>query len=155
MASLILGSVASVQAAGPDHSKLEAFTVDFAAGQSCAFATRWDFPAGGNELTFPVRENGDQLVRQISSAPLTVTNLESGESITLRGGGRIDQLFHADGSLDLFARGTLYIALFPEDEGGPGMYQYRGHYEVDIAADFTFTNVRFKGHVTDICAALT
>ena len=147
--------VSPVAAAGPERSKIPAWTVDFPSGTLCEFAVRWDFPADGTELVFPVRPNGDQLVRSVGRLRGTITNLDADRSVTVRGGYRLDLLFHANGTIDVVGSGTIVAGYFPTDAGGPSMWFFRGRFHDEVDATFTATAHSFRGSATDLCAALS
>lgn len=147
--------VAPVAAAGPERSKISAWTVDFPSGTLCEFAVRWDFPADGTQLVFPVRSNGDQLVRAVGRLRGTITNVDDDRSFTLRGGYRLDLLFHADGTIDVVGSGSIVAGYFPTDVGGPSMWFFRGRFHDVVDATFTATAHSFRGNATDLCAALS
>ena len=158
VALAVLGSalaIAPAAAAGPEKVPNGASTIVWDAGVLCPFEVEWDIPAVGSTLIFPVKANGDQLIRQIGPMLTTVTNLESGASIDLRGGIKLDLIFHADGSIDANISGAVLAGYFPTDLGGPSMWFYRGHLHDVLTADFTVLGHSFSGHATDLCAALT
>jgi hypothetical protein len=158
MLSLAISAVAAapVGAAGPAKSKLDPLTVEFPAGVVCPeFAVRWSFGEGGNSLVFPARSNGDQLTRQVGLiSSVTVTNLDTGRSVTIRGGGQLSFLGHSDGTLEVFGNGTVIAGYFPTDVGGPSMWLFRGHLHDTVDATFTATKHTFVGSATNLCAAV-
>lgn len=153
--ALLASAAVPALAAAPERSKLGPLVVDFEAGLVCDFAVRWDFSAGGNEFVYPVRPNGDQVIRQVGAISQgTITNLDDGGSITVRGGARLEYVFHADGTLDVTARGIIAAGYFPGDVGGPSMWLFRGHLHDQVDATFTGIAHSFIGNATDLCAAL-
>ena len=147
--------VPTASAAGPDHSKLGALDIVFDEGVLCDFAVRWESPATGSELDFPVQDNGDQVVRLVGRGVLTVTNLDTDASVTLRGGYRQDLIFHEDGSIDVWINGSFLAGYFPTDVGGPAMWWFNGHLHDTVDGTFTATAHEFVGHATDVCALLS
>jgi len=142
-------------AVAPDRSKLGPLNVDFEAGLVCDFAVRWDFVAGGNEFIYPVTPDGDQVIRQVGAiSHATITNLDTGRSVTVRGGARLEYVFHADGTVDVTARGIVAAAYFAGDGVGPSMFLFRGNLRDRADATFTLTAHEFRGNATDLCAAL-
>ena len=148
-------AIAPAAAAGPEKVPNAASTVVFEPGVVCPFGVVWDIPAVGSTLSFPVRANGDQLIRQVGPEIITITNAASGDTIHLRGGLKLDLLFHADGSLEANISGSVVAGYFPADLGGPSMWFYRGHLHDVLTADFTVLGHSFSGHATDLCAALS
>jgi len=143
-------------AAGPAHQKLAPGTQSFDAGVLCDFAVTWDLKGtNDNELDFPVQANGDQLIRLTGRELLTVTNVDSGASVLLRGGYREDVLFHADGSIDVTINGTIVAGYFPTDLGGPAMWWFKGHLQDGLDSTFTTLSHAFVGNATDLCSALS
>lgn len=154
----LLGAVVAAPsslAAGPEHTKLESFVLTFAAGQACAFPTSWDVTAhNNNQLVFPARANGDVITRQTGTNIVTVTNLDSGASVDLRGGFGLDFIAHADGTFTIVGRGAIIGALFPTDFGGPGMWWFRGHIQDTADTGFNTLTHEVVGNVTDLCTLL-
>ena len=150
--ALAFGSAA---AAGPVKTPNAANQIVWDAGVLCAFEVVWDIPAVGSTMVYPVTADGDQLVRQAGRMLTTVTNSASGASIDLKGGMKLDLVFHSDGSLDAHISGTILAGYFPTDVGGPSMWFYRGHLHDVLMADFTAVGHSFSGHATDLCAALS
>lgn len=148
-------AIAPVAAAGPEKVPNGASTVVFDAGTLCPFEVVWDIPAVGSTLIFPVKANGDQLIRQVGPMIITVTNTDSGAAMDIRGGIKQDLVFHADGSLDVYISGAVIAGYFPTDIGGPAMWFYRGHLNDVVTADFTAVGHTFSGNATDLCAALS
>ena len=156
LATLTLAvAIAPVAAAGPEKVPNGASTVVFEAGVVCPFEVVWDIPAVGSTLIFPVKANGDQLIRQIGAMIIKVSNAETGASVDLRGGVKLDLVFHADGSIDVNISGSVVAGYFPADIGGPSLWFYRGHLHDVVTADFTVLGHSFSGHATDLCAALS
>jgi hypothetical protein len=152
--SLVALAASPVSAAGPERSKFTGFVLDFPEGLVCDFAVRWDVFAGGNELVFPVRANGDQVVRQVGRNTATITNLGTGATVGIQGGTRQDFVFHADGTVDVIIDGHAIAGYFPAD-GGPSMWLFRGHLHDLVDGTFTLIAHDFSGNATDLCAALS
>jgi hypothetical protein len=159
-AGLLAVSLASPALAGgmPEHIRTPGpAPFVFPAGLSCPFDVEWAFETKGVQVTtFPVQENGDQLVRQTGNVTATVTNLENDRSITTNTSDRQDFLFHADGTMDVRINGRALAAYFPGDVGGPAMYLFIGHLDDTVtASDFTVLRHSFSGKAIDLCAALS
>jgi hypothetical protein len=149
--------VSTATAAAPDHSKVSASPATFPAGSVCPFTVTWDVNESNvnNQLVFPVKTNGDQVVRITGHDETVVTNADTGASITLRGGFREDLIFHADGTIDVRINGTILAAYGVPDFGGPSMWWFKGHLHDTADATFTGTSHTFVGNATDLCAALS
>ena len=133
--ALVFGSAL---AAGPEKVPNAASTLIWPAGQVCKFEVRWDIPAVGTTKIYPVDRNGDWLQRQAGRMLMTVSNASpGGKSIDLKGGMKLDFLFHADGSIDVNGSGSIVAAYFPADVGGPSMWLFRGRLHDVVTADFT------------------
>ena len=154
LASLLASG--TVSAAAPIISKVQSWTLVIPAGVNCDFAVEWDVTAGNttNQIVFE-RSNGDILIRQAGRQLVTVTNLDTEESITLRGGFRTDFLLHPDGTADFTLAGTVLVGFFPTDVGGPGQLFIRGLARITGDADFNFFSFDLSGRSTDVCAALS
>src|SRR4029079_1080372 len=155
-AASALAIASPAAAAGPVHTKIEDFTLVFPAGLACDFPVEWAITTNGNnQLVFAPRKNGDQVTRQTGTNITTATNLDTGASVSLRGGFRLDIVAHADGNLTIEGRGAIISALFPTDVGGPGMFWFRGHLTDQADSGFNVTAHEFVGHADDLCAALS
>jgi hypothetical protein len=153
---LTLAIAPSVQAAGPDHSKVGTWSLTLDAGVVCDFAVQWDVDATNtNQLVFPVQADGDQVVRSAGRGYATVTNLDTDESIVVMGGYRQDLVFHEDGTFDIYINGTVLAGYFPTDVGGPSMWWLKGHLHDEADSAFTAVGHDFVGNATDLCAALS
>ncbi|HEY6571192.1 MAG TPA: hypothetical protein VIZ22_12930 [Candidatus Limnocylindrales bacterium] len=128
----------------------------FEAGQACPFATEWSYPGKAFLIltTFPMRPNGDQLIRQAGVVNTKITNLESGKSRTYLTPAVQDFLFKADGTIDVTIDGRVPVAYFPTDLGGPAMYLFTGHLHDVVDSSFTLIKHEFKGKSIDLCAVL-
>lgn len=129
----------------------------FDAGQACSFATEWSYPGKASlvQTTFPVRPNGDQLIRQAGVVNTKVTNLESGKSRTYVTASVQDFVFKADGTIDVTIDGRVPVAYFPTDLGGPAMYLFTGHLHDVVDSSFTLIEHHFKGQSINLCAVLS
>lgn len=115
---------------------------------------------GGQDLKIFTDKDGN-VVRTLSAgkgSTLTFTNLDTGESLTLRPNGSTSHTkFNADGTFDVTATGHNVLVLFPSDvPAGPSTKLYVGQlrYNVDPATG-VFTVTSFHGNTTDLCAALS
>jgi hypothetical protein len=142
-------------AAAPEHILAPEQHVEFAAGMSCPFTSRWDtIDNHSQQLTFPTSSNGDQRILLVGESIIRVTNVQTGESIEVVSGGRIDLTFHADTTVTIDISGRILGAYFPTDVGGPGMFLFLGRLHDEALADFTIVSHSFNGQVTDLCSEL-
>jgi hypothetical protein len=152
---LVIVTPVAATGGGIDTSKAEDIHVEFEAGLSCPFAVRWDTVTNHQlVLTYPVRPNGDQLVRTIGPARVRVSNVETGKGVTVSIYGPFDLLFRANGLIDVRGLGGVIGAYYPTDVGGPGMFYFQGVLHDVVDADFNVQSHSFKGKTRDLCAAL-
>jgi WD40 repeat protein len=137
-----------------------AASTELPAGLGCDFALRIDSTGGKlHEKTFTDKD-GDP-VRFLSAGKgvvLTYTNIDSGESVTIRTDGSVTSIrFNADGTQTWTTTGHNGLILFPSDvPAGPTTTQYVGKvvFNVDPTTGI-FTLVSTKGQARDICAELS
>ena len=115
---------------------------------------------GGNLHTKVFEDRDGNPVRTITAGKgvlLTYTNLDSGNSVTIRTDGSVTQIRqNPDGTQTVSATGHNGLVLFPTDiPAGPTTTQYIGRlvYNVDPATG-VFTLVSTSGSQRDICAEL-
>jgi len=154
---LLLASVTPpVAAAGPAHGTGGiSFDYAFPAGDLCPFAVRWDEDGSRMQaLTFPARPNGDQVTRYAGPQWSTVTNLDTGVSMVVGGGLRLDWISHPDGTADVWVDGTVVAGYFPGD-AATGFWVFHGRLHDTVGTDgWTTTAHEFTGGAVDLCAAL-
>ena len=129
--------------------------VTYPAGFLCPFAVKID--AASHSLkgkAFPVAKNGDQTVKITGTGIVTVTNLATGELVNLRTSFRQVFTFHADTTVTVHTSGSILIAFYPVDVGGPGLFYFKGHTHQETLADFTFLEHEATGVQRDMCAEL-
>ena len=157
---LLVGSVGSVSAVPPDREPLVAEPLEFAAGDVCEFALLIETTVNrGTFRTFYDR-NGDVRVNLITGSGVSrYTNLETGESIELVGGGVGVLSDPGDGTFVIDARGLASFYFFPGDQTpvgeGSGLWVVSGRARsvLDLATNVV-TSFESSGRLTDICAAL-
>jgi hypothetical protein len=155
---LLLASFATpAAAAGPVHGT-GGFTFDytFGAGVMCPFDLHWVQDGSRQQaLTFPVQSNGDQLTRFAGLEWSTVTNVDTGATMVVGGGLRMDFIAHRDGTFEYFVDGTVVAGYVTTDAPGAGLWLFHGRLHDTIASDgFSTTSHSFEGGATDLCAAL-
>jgi hypothetical protein len=142
-------------AAAPERFTFEPFVQSFTAGQVCEFRVRWDSDViHATTIVFPVNRAGDQVVRSVGEIRTTITNVDSGKSVTVGGGIRQDLVFHSDGTINAIIDGTVVAGYFPTDLGGPAMWLFRGHMNDTLDSSFTLSRHEFHGIQQDLCAVL-
>jgi hypothetical protein len=160
---LALGLLASASAFAvkPTREPVVPSSVVLPAGEACSFPLSW-VESGGDKrtrTTFYDREGNP--VRVQNTGPrvtITLTNIDTGKSITLdHGGGTVQETLHADGSVtDVLTGSQSVLSLFPTDvPAGPSTTIYYGRVVFEIAPDGTFTLVSTSGRSVDACAALS
>lgn len=130
------------------------------AGQGCKdFALRVEgTDSNVNVRTFRDKEGEVVRVLQTGSGyTLTYTNLDTGESVTIRPtGSNRTTVENPNGTFTVTDTGTAGIVLFPGDTPkGPSTTQYYGRLVYTLAADAsTFLSLDTTGRSRDICAEL-
>jgi hypothetical protein len=141
----------SAQAAPPT---IERFPVEdtFVDEESC------DFPVDVHVTGFLVHiewVDQDGNVRFIEAAPqlkLTLTNLDSGETITINVSGPLQVTQNADGGFTAVETG-LWGRFENPKTGEPGLFQSAGRRVISVDAEGNVSD-QFVGRVTDLCAEL-
>jgi len=128
---------------------------DAPAGVVCSFELAGD-PVANNEFvtTFPARPNGDIVVLVTGRLVDRLSNVETGESITLNISGPLRFTFHPDGTGTTELLGRSVVFLFPNN-GGPSTFLNAGRTVFTFAPGEPAILVFVRGHQEDICAALS
>lgn len=135
-------------------------TLELPAGVACSDFGVEIVVIGGQDLKTFTDKNGN-VVRTLSAgkgSTLTFTNLDTGESLTLRpNGSTTHTTINADGTFDVTATGHNVLVLFPSDvPAGPSTKLYVGQLRFNVdPATGVFTVTSFRGKTTDLCAALS
>lgn len=88
----------------------------------------------------------------------TATNVTTGAYLTSKGGGRVTIRFEGDGTVRVDVTGAaLFAWYFPGDDVNvePGLYHVQGHGTEWYAADGSLVRAIVRGHVVDVCEALS
>ncbi|MDR6686657.1 hypothetical protein J2Y41_002218 [Arthrobacter sp. 1088] len=133
--------------------------ISLPAGEGCSFALMLD-GSGGIIHTTEFKDKDGNVVRVLEAGKgvlLTYTNLDTGESVTIRTDGSVASTrVNADGTLTVTATGHNGLILFPTDiPAGPTTTHYIGKlvYDIDpVTGVFTF--VTSSGQQRDICEEL-
>jgi hypothetical protein len=131
----------------------------YPAGVACPFAVSFEIVEGGTgqQWTF-FTQDGDlaRIQNRVGPSTWVITNLESGESYTLRlpaGSGTIR--FATDGTITVTISGGVIGFNAPTDTPpGPFASAIAGHVVFIVAPDGTGTLAQQSGTVTDLCAAV-
>ena len=147
----VLGAASSAIAAD--------FTVDFPAGQACAFSLRIE-GSGGNQIMREFLDENGNVVRTLTTgtgSALTFTNLDTNATLSLRSNGAVTNVTNnPDGSQTVVTMGHNILILFPTDvPAGPTTTLYVGRVVFTIDSSGTFTLQQHSGKAIDICAALS
>jgi len=156
LASLLAGAMAlPALAAKPERAFLEAPPpTDYAAGELCSYAVRVEFPINNEYgITFAPQNDGSQRMIVTGRLVAMVTNLETGESITLNASGPGTFWFAPDGTLAIDGGGHWLLYLYPTDVGGPGIFYTSGPIHLEAGASGV-TALTMPRHTRDICAML-
>ena len=148
VAALMAGP--SALAAPPDHERVpvdDLFTTD-----SCGFPVEVHITGFA---VIHVRESKDGSVHFFSAGPqikATLTNLDTGESITVNIAGPVHQTDNPDGSFTFVGTGTWLRSAHPETHE-PGLFRSAGRFGVivDTEGNETFFE---HGRLTDLCPKL-
>jgi autotransporter passenger strand-loop-strand repeat protein len=160
LAALTLTATQSTVANGPPQPVEPPLPIELPAGIACPdFALRVSW-SGGNVHTKQFVDRDGNPVRTITAGKgflLTYTNLDAGNSVTIRTDGSVSKTtYNPDGTQTVSATGHNGLILFPTDiPAGPTTTHYIGRivYNVDPATG-VFTLLETSRNQRDICAEL-
>jgi len=120
----------------------------------CAFPVRVHFEGREIDTTFPDRAgNPVKLLGVFPGNMLTVTNLDTGESITLPATGSFQLRGHEDGSAS--AKVTGHGPWFPNPvTGESGVWYQSGQVSAEFDPDGNMTSIGNTGTLQDLCPVL-
>ncbi|HEX5828048.1 MAG TPA: hypothetical protein VFY23_11035 [Candidatus Limnocylindrales bacterium] len=157
-AVLSAGSVPVAQAAKPDRSPAVDEPIEFATGEVCAHAIRFENTVlRSSDTLFGPAPDGSQRLLGTGMAVSEVVDLVTLATYRMRGGFQFTYMFEPDGSIRVDGQGTGIIAwYYPGDnsELGPGLWDVDGRVTEWYAPDGTFIRASMSGGATDICGAL-
>ena len=156
-AVLCLVGASAALAAPPSHEMTTTPPLEFAAGEMCDFAILLDATTERSKsTTFAEGPDGSTRLLTRGIATNTVTNLDTGDSLTFSSGYRIAVVFHADGSIVADGTGGLFAYYFDGDPSdlGPGLHVVDGHAHEEYAPDGSLVAATFSGHSQNMCEAL-
>jgi hypothetical protein len=134
----------------------EPFTLD---ASFCGFEVGVTFPVDQTFAKILKAADGSMTFLSTGSLRASLTNLDTGKTITENVSGPAKFTVHPDGSATLLGRGHGLSILVPDVAarfGLPPVAVVAGAGTVEIAPDGTVTSVSLHGHVlVDVCAALS
>jgi hypothetical protein len=151
--ALAVGTPVPVSAAAPD------FRIDLPAGMACAgFDLRVE-GTGDKRIMREFTDRNGNVVRTLAAGKgftLTFTNLDTGESLTLRSSGSVERTtVNSDGTRTVVSTGHNVVIFFPTDiPAGPSTTLYVGQIVYTVDASEVFTLQSTSGTTTDLCALL-
>ena len=159
LASIWMFAAGGAAAAGPDRLPFVPTDIVFDGEDVplvCDFPVQWQNAVNhARTLVFPVKRNGDQVIRSVGDVRTVVTNLASGRSVTLGGGFREDIVIHSDGSITVIIDGAVLAGYAATDHPiGPSLWFFRGHLVDTVDSGFNLINDRFHGRQQNLCTAL-
>jgi hypothetical protein len=139
----------SAQAAQPT---VERFPVNdqFIDDETCGFPVETTITGSVVAITF--EEGGVLYIEADPRLKLTLTNLDTGETITANISGPVHVFATADGGLAVLETG-LWARFENPETGEPGLFQSAGLLRVTVDAEGN-ESFQFVGRVTDLCAEL-
>lgn len=148
--------VAPVSAAPPTHEPFGFEPLSFAAGEICDFALEIENERQIGKQTTAELADGTIRIIQRGMATSTVTNADTGLSVSDAGGFRITITIHPDGSIDAVGSGALYAFYAPGDPSviGTGWIAISGRVVEHYAADGTYLGNEFSGRSENLCETL-
>ena len=149
----LLGA-SSAFAAKPTHETSTSPPVEFPAGFVCEFPIQVSAQTS-NVTTFFDRQGNPVRILITHFSPVTVTNADTGKSITVPHGAAFHSFPNPDGSQTLITTGHALVAAFPTDVGGPSLTLYSGRVVQTLTANFDLTAITTSGKSVDMCAALS
>jgi hypothetical protein len=125
----------------------------------CGFEIQVTFPVDREFAKILTASNGFMTTLVTGSLFASLTNLETGKTITENISGPSKTTVFPDGSMTTTATGLNPIALTPADAARFGLPTFgvtAGARTVSIAPDGSITSLSLDGHVlVDVCAALS
>ena len=159
IAALACGAFAGPVAAKPSKPSPPPDTSDtFPAGLVCAFEVRLD-GWSKEKVRFVVDRHGQEKMVVTGPTVALVTNVDSGESVTVKTDGRVEVWEPGDGTSRLRARGHTLFYFLPGDQNpageGNGLFLVHGQstQTLDFGADLV-TSFELRGGYRDLCAEL-
>jgi hypothetical protein len=160
LAALTLTAAQATVAKGPPEPVEPPEPILLPAGIACPDFNLQVSWSGGNVHTKRFVDRGGNPLRIITAGKgflLTYTNLDTGNSVTIRTDGSVSKTtINPDGTQTVSATGHNGLILFPSDiPAGPTTTHYIGRIVYTIDEDFVFALVSTSGSQRDICAELS
>jgi hypothetical protein len=155
-----IGCAAPVVAAPPIRIAPPPETLDFLAGEVCAFPLQFELSGANFHFKEFVDRNGNP-VRAIIAGKgsfMTFTNVDTDATLSVKAYGfAAHETYNLDGTTSAIVTGHVVQWLLPTDEPpGPSMTLYVGRlvftYDPNTGANLSLQS--FTGKSTDICATL-
>jgi hypothetical protein len=125
----------------------------------CGFEVQITFPVGREYAKILTASDGFVTTLVTGSSFASVTNLETGKTVTENISGPAKETVNLDGPMTTTATGLNPIALTPADAarfGLPTLGVTAGARTLSVAADGSITSLTLDGRVVvDLCAALS
>jgi hypothetical protein len=158
---VILGAVIVAVAGAPTATADKPFREvtssfqDFVITDECAFPVLYHQLSGTAIVTIRSPRAGGFDYRLVApDGKASLTNIETGISITVQGGGQASLEVNPDGSGEYKQTGVSGWNFGDPITGTPGIFQGDGLYRVTFDASGNETSLTLTGHMTDVCAQL-
>lgn len=130
----------------------------FPPGLVCpGFAVQWTWSPEVDTYQEVANRRGDVVHGfALQRGDMTVTNLDSGASITVHTDGSIfHDRFYPDGSALVTLVGEYVVGIYPTDTPpGPSTRLYNGRMDFRVDVDGNWTVLSFRGTEVDLCAPI-
>ena len=152
---LVVAAASPAMAKPPTKEPIPTDTQEFAAGEVCDFAVRLENEGKPKAITFD-RKDGELKENLTGRIVATVTNIDTGASVTRNSSGPGKVSVNAAGHIVLRFGGASVFVLFEGDVTGRGLVWMKGGgAEFEIGDDgFFYVRADFPKHVEDLCATL-
>lgn len=159
ISALTLANAPAVASTAPPEGPPD-YTVEFPAGLACSnFGLRLEGWAGTGQYRELKDRNGYlRLAFAGTGEAWRLTNMLNGKSIATRNNGAsaLIQVYQADGSVKVDARGHSLIIWFPSDlPPGPSSTLLSGQLVYSLSPAGQGSLGSMKGNATDVCVALS
>ncbi len=151
LAAALVGPAA---AAKPIKEPMPIDPQDIPAGVTCDFAVRIESAGNPKSITF-VRRDGAFVAHSSGHIVSTITNVDTGASVTRDSSGPVKVTQNAAGHIVLRYGGATVFTLFDGDVTGRGLILFKGGTEFELGDDdFTVIRADLPVNVEDLCQTL-